>query len=103
MKNPPPSLAEAETALHRASRTLLGHGLFLAACCIAVVVLRRALHLPPQTIIVVLIAALVVFARDIFRWLRCKETFRQAGTDLGPRSNAKGRTKVRPYPINSRQ
>jgi len=76
MKSKPPTAAEIDAAYARATWTLWGHGAFVFLSCLALGAVRRVFGLPPQTIGVVLLVAVLVFSRDIYRWLRLRSTIR---------------------------
>ncbi|HVS52686.1 MAG TPA: hypothetical protein VHD62_10045 [Opitutaceae bacterium] len=77
MSDGPADFAALEHAYRRARWTILGHALFLFACCVVVVLLRRAFRLPPALLGVVLIVALLVFGGDIMNFLRCRDRLRR--------------------------
>jgi cytochrome c biogenesis protein CcdA len=72
---------EIERAYHRAFWTVVGHALFVGACCVGVVMVRRFFRLPSALLGVVFIVALIVFGGDIMRFLRARERFRRLHSD----------------------
>ena len=64
-------IAALELAERRAKRVLIGHLIFVVVCIAAAVLLRRALRLPLLLSWLVIAVPMLVFAKDIFHWVRC--------------------------------
>ena len=64
-------------AYRRALWTLVGHGVFVAACVAVAAVARRMFRLPPALLGIALIVALIVFGGDIMRFLRLRDQVRR--------------------------
>jgi cytochrome c biogenesis protein CcdA len=70
--------AAIERAYNRAWWTIVGHAIFVAACCAGVILLRRLFRLPSALLGVVFIVALIVFGGDIMKFLRARDRLRRA-------------------------
>jgi hypothetical protein len=73
---------EIETTLraYRKARIKLFINLgFVIACCVAASGLRGAFGLPPAFLSVVLIAAIVLFSPEIFRFMRLRNELQRLG------------------------
>ena len=65
-------IAETQRAYRKARLRLFINLGFVIACCIAASGLRGAFGLPPAFLSVVLIAAILLFSPEIFRFMRLK-------------------------------
>ena len=61
-------ISRMEEAYRRSKWTIIGHTVFLVACCIGAFLLRRLFRLPPLFLFVVLVVALIVFGGDIMKF-----------------------------------
>lgn len=69
MADPDDDLQTAETEYRKSRMTVLWHVGFLTVALIFAVGVRRAIGLPQQMLGVVIIVALLVFGRDIMRFM----------------------------------
>jgi len=65
----PEEIAQLEMAYRKSRFTVLGHSIFLIACCLFVTFVRRRAGLPVIVTGSVVIVALLVFWRDIMKFL----------------------------------
>ena len=72
MKNLDDQIAETLQAYRKARLRLFINLGFVIACCVAASGLRAAFGLPPAFLSVVLIATILLFSPEIFRFLRLK-------------------------------
>lgn len=75
-------LANLEAAYRKSLFTIIGHAVFLIACCVVAVILRRMFKLPPALLTVALVVALLLFGGDLLRFLSYRRRLRRARESL---------------------
>lgn len=70
-------------AYRRSRWTMIGHAVFLGVGLLAIVLARRLVGLPPQVIATVIIVALVVFGRDIMKFIQLRSRVSELRSRLG--------------------
>ena len=79
MNNLDEEIATTLRAYRRARIKLFINLGFLIACCVAASGLRGAFGLPPAFLSVVLIAAILLFSPEIFRFMRLRNELQRLG------------------------
>ncbi|MSU65442.1 MAG: hypothetical protein EXS38_04910 [Opitutus sp.] len=74
-------IAQMEQAYRRAKFVIIGQACFLAAGCFLAILIRRNLKLAPIFLFSALVAALLLFGKDIFKLFYCRNELRRLRGD----------------------